>query len=299
MKKLAIFLVIVLALSAVGYAVWNFVPGVQDLFGKQPCTEHVDADGDYICDNCQERLQHDDPQPVPDHECADNNGDHECDMCGTTLSECTAAAGSHNCAICNAPLSECADADTDHKCDVCEANVGEHVAAEGSHSCAYCGLVASDCADADGDFACDVCGAEVIPDTHEKVEYYLNISDLDTGVRSADDINSKFTIASGTEVRNRTKTYNGVEYNKSVKIGGNAHKIVVSVPGTGTLRFIIQNGSSGVDMQFTKVIAPDGTVKDIEFVAGAESNPLVMIEVEVTEGEWTITRTSSSFLSPA
>ena len=290
MKKLAIFLVIVLALSAVGYAVWNFVPGVQDLFGKQPCTEHVDADGDYICDNCQERLQHDDPQPVPDHECADNNGDHECDMCGTTLSECTAAAGSHNCAICNAPLSECADADTDHKCDVCEANVGEHVAAEGSHSCAYCGLVASDCADADGDFACDVCGAEVIPDTHEKVEYYLNISDLDTGVRSADDINSKFTIASGTEVRNRTKTYNGVEYNKSVKIGGNAHKIVVSVPGTGTLRFIIQNGSSGVDMQFTKVIAPDGTVKDIEFVAGAESNPLVMIEVEVTEGEWTITR---------
>jgi hypothetical protein len=124
----------------------------------------------------------------------------------------------------------------------------------------------------------------------EDVKYSLNISDLEAGTRSADDINGKFTIVSGTEVRNRTKTYEGVEYNKSIKIGGNAHKVVVSVPGTGTLRFIIQNGSSGVDMQYTKVIAPDGTVHDIEFVAGAESNPLVMIEIEVTEGEWTIAR---------
>ena len=290
MKKLAIFLVIVLALSAVGYAVWNFVPGVQDLFGKQPCTEHVDADSDYVCDNCGERLQHDNPTPVPEHECADTDGDHKCDMCDATHSTHIDADQNHNCDICGEPLTECADADSDHKCDKCGADMGEHVAAEGTHDCAYCGLPASECADADGDFLCDICGEEKLPDNMERVEYYLNISDLEAGVRSADDINGKFTIVSGTEVRNRTKTYNGVEYNKSVKIGGNAHKITVSVPGTGVLRFIIQNGSSGVDMQYTKVIAPDGTAQDIEFVAGAESNPLVMIEVEVTEGEWTIAR---------
>ena len=290
MKKTALFLVAMLVLSMLAFTSCSLlekipgidkIPGIGDLINK-PCTEHVDADGDYICDKCQAELEKNDTPDTPDEtpdtpdvpeecKCADEDGDHKCDKCGTTL-------------------SECADADTDHKCDVCEANVGEHVAAEGTHNCAYCGLAISECTDADGDFACDVCGAEVIPDTHEKVEYYLNISDLDTGVRSNDEINGKFTIASGTEVRNRTKSYNGVEYNKSVKIGSNSHKIVVSVPGTGTLRFIIQNGSSGVDMQFTKVIAPDGTAKDIEFVAGAKSNPLVMIEVEVTEGEWTITR---------
>ena len=125
---------------------------------------------------------------------------------------------------------------------------------------------------------------------YKEATYSLNISDLETGTRSANEIKGKFTIVSGTEVRNRTKTYEGVEYQKSVKFGNNDHKILVDVPGTGTLSFLVQNGSSGVDMQFIKVIAPDGTVHDIEFVAGVESNPVVKIEVEVTEGIWTICR---------
>ena len=180
-----------------------------NLFGQKECTEHVDADGNYVCDNCEAELQKSDlPPACPGHK------------------------------------------------------------------------------DEDGDLKCDACGYVMF----EQINYTLNISDLAAGVRSADDINGKFTIASGTEVRNRTKTYEGVEYTNSVKIGGNTHKILVDVPGSGTLRFIIQNGSSGVDMQFTKVIAPDGTTHDIEFVAGAESNPLVMIELEVTEGQWIITR---------
>ena len=124
----------------------------------------------------------------------------------------------------------------------------------------------------------------------ENVSYSLNIGDLATGVRSEDDINGMFTIVSGSEIRNRTKTYQGVEYTKSVKIGNAKTMIKVNVPGTGKLRFLIQNGSSGVDMQYTKVIGPDGTVYDIEFVAGVESNPVVMIELDVTEGVWTIAR---------
>ena len=203
--------------------------------GDKPCTDHVDADANYVCDICGATLENPNPPACEEH--TDKDNDAKCDVCGEDI--------------------------PDPRPPVCE----EHK-------------------DEDGDFKCDACGHVMF----EEIKYTLNVSDIDAGTRSEDDINGKFTIVSGTEVRNRTKTYQGVEYNKSIKIGGNAHKVVVSVPGTGTLRFIIQNGSSGVDMQFTKVIAPDGTAQDIEFVAGAESNPLVMIEVEVTEGEWTITR---------
>ena len=132
---------------------------------------------------------------------------------------------------------------------------------------------------------------------YEDVHYEVNISNLETGKRTEDEINGMFTIVADTEVRNRTKTWtdpenaeNTIEFTKSVKIGGNANMIKVSVPGDGKLTFFIQNGSSGVDTQFTKVIAPDGTIYDIEFIAGSQSNPVVKIELDVTEGEWTITR---------
>ena len=229
-KYLAMFVVICMIMTTLASC------GLFDL----GCTEHVDADENYVCDNCGAELKAPEVPPSPKPECTehkDEDGDEKCDECGADVP---------------APQPP---ACTEHK-------------------------------DEDGDYKCDECEFVMFED----VKYSLNISDLEAGVRSADDINGKFTIASGTEVRNRTKTYEGVEYNKSIKIGGNAHKVVVSVPGTGTLRFIIQNGSSGADMQYTKVIAPDGTVTDIEFVGNAQSSPLVMIEVEVTEGEWVITR---------
>ena len=212
-----------------------------------------------------------DPQPsqtttdkpaCPGH--FDGDGDYLCDHCGKEFPRPEPP-------VCE----EHKDEDGDEKCDVCGAEVPKPEPP-----------VCEEHNDGDRDHYCDACGKQLTED----VKYTLNISDLEASKRTEDDINGKFTIVSGTEVRNRTKTYNGIEYNKSVKIGANANEIKVSVPGTGTLRFIIQNGSSGVDMQYTKVIAPDGTVHDIEFVAGAESNPLVMIEVPVTEGEWTITR---------
>ena len=214
-----------------------------NLFGPKPCEEHVDANGDLICDRCEAELKAPEVPPSP-----------------------------------KPPCDEHKDEDGDEKCDICDADVPR----EDPPVPPTC----EEHKDENNDYKCDVCDTVMF----EKVKYSLNISDLTAGVRSSDDINGNFTIVSGTEVRNRTKTYEGIEYNKSVKIGGNAHMIKINVPGTGKLSFIIQNGSSGVDMQFTKVIAPDGTVHDIEFVAGAESNPLVKIEIDVTEGEWTIAR---------
>lgn len=209
--------------------------------GDKPCTDHVDADANYVCDNCGATLENTNPPVCEEH--TDKDNDAKCDVCGEEI--------------------------PDPRPPVCE----EHK-------------------DEDGDLKCDACAHVMF----EQVKYTLNISDVDTGVRSEDDIISKFTIPSGTEVRNRTKSYvdpdtgKSTEYTKSIKIGANTNKVVVDVPGTGTLRFIVQNGSSGVDMQFIKVIGPDGKTQDIEFLGNAASNPLVMIELEVTEGQWTITR---------
>ncbi len=201
----------------------------------------------------------------------DANNDHNCDKCGEALSECSIADGSHSCHICGTKLSDCA-------------------AAEGSHNCAVCGTKLSDCADSNGDCFCDVCGKEALPENMERVSYSLNISDLEAGKSAVDLINGKFTIVANTEIRNRTKTFEGVEYTKSVKIGANANMIKVSVPGTGKLSFLVQNGSSGADMQFITVTGPDGTAQDIEFMGKLEGSPVVKITVDVTEGEWIIGR---------
>ncbi len=242
-----------------------------DLFGwgenkPQPeCTDHVDADGDYICDRCEAELEKPDTPKPPlceDEDHKDENSDLICDICGIGLEL-------------PPPCGQQKDEDGDGKCDICGWEISDPQPP-----------VCTEHKDEDGDYKCDACGYVMFED----VEYELNISDLEAGVRADDDINGKFTIVDGTEVRNRTKTYEGVEYNKSVKIGGNANKILVDVPGPGTLKFIVQNGSSGADMQFIKVTAPDGTVHDIEFVGNAQSSPLVMIEIEVTEGVWTIGR---------
>ena len=136
---------------------------------------------------------------------------------------------------------------------------------------------------------CSVCG-EMDTEHYEEVDYNLNISDLETGTLASDSINGVFTIVSGSEIRNRNKTFEGVDYSKSVKIGNSTTKIKILVPGAGRLSFLVQNGSSGADMQFITVTAPDGTVYDFEFVGNAEGSPVVKIELDVTEGEWVISR---------
>ena len=275
--------------------------------GSHDCTycgkavsECTDEGKDHKCDICGET--------VGEHKA---EGSHTCAYCGQTMSECGVADNKHSCDICGKVYSECADADKDHKCEICGATMGEHKEAEGSHICTYCGqstsecaapagshscpvcgLVYSECADADSDGKCDVCGSTIVPDTHEQVTYELNIGDLVTGVRAEDEILGKFTIVSGTEVRNRTKTYNGVEYTKSVKMAAGA--INVSVPGEGKLSFIVQNGSSGAAVQYVKITAPDGTVSEIAIPGTDEGSPTYLVELDVTEGQWSIQRVSGT-----
>ena len=336
MKKTAIFLVAMLVVSMFllsSCSLLEKIPGIEnipvlgDLINK-PCEEHVDADGDYICDKCEAELEKNDTPATPcehadenkDHNCdacgeklsdhaaaegshscstcgtklsdhAAAEGSHSCSTCGTKLSDHAAAEGSHNCSVCGEKLSEHAAAEGSHNCSICGEKLSDHAAAEGSHTCALCGEKLSDCADADSDMVCDICGGEVLPENMERVNYYLNVGDLEAvSALDADLIVSKFTISSTTNIRNRTKTYEGVEYVRSIKIGANSNTVKVDVPGTGKLSFLVQNGSSGAVRQFITVTGPDGVAKDIEFAGTDEGSPVVKIEIDVTEGTWIISR---------
>ncbi|MBQ8413833.1 MAG: bacterial Ig-like domain-containing protein [Clostridia bacterium] len=268
MKKTAIILFVVLVASMFALSSCDIlakIPVIGDLINK-PCTEHVDADKDYVCDKCGEKLEHDDPTVCDKH--VDADGDLACDKCGEKLEPSTPP--------------------------VCD----EHVDADGNLVCDNCGAelepsappVCENHVDTDGDFKCDVCDYVMF----EQVEYSLNVGDLDAGVRSSDEINGKFTILSGTEIRNRTKSYEGVEYTKSVKLGSSGSTIKVAVPGTGKLRFIVQNGSSGAAVQYVKVTNPEGTASEIEIPGTDGGSPLYMVELDVTEGDWLIQRVSGT-----
>ena len=267
MKKTALFLAVMLLLSLVAFA--SCKPSNPP---EEPACHHVDRNADLVCDLCQAAVDAI-PQPEvpdignPDWKPEGGNGEHVHNYvnglcsCGATNSEYV-PPHTHNFVE---GKCECGESDPNY---VPSCN---HV-------------------DEDGDYACDSCGEDMMPENLERVNYYLNISTLETGTLAADSINSKFTILSGSEIRNRTKTYEGVEYQKSVKIGNSTTKIKVDVPGAGKLAFLVQNGSSGADMQFITVTAPDGTVYDIEFVGNVSGSPVVKIELDVTAGEWVISR---------
>ena len=265
MKKTALFLAVMLLLSMVVFA--SCKPSNPS---EEPACHHVDRNADLVCDLCQAAVDAF-PQPeVPDIGNPDWKPEH------------THSFVEGKC--------ECGEEDPNY------VPPHEHNFVEGKCECGESDpnyVPACNHVDENGDYSCDSCGEDMIPENMERVSYYLNISTLETGTLTADCINGKFNIVSGSEIRNRTKTYEGVEYQKSVKIGNSTTKIKVDVPGTGKLSFLIQNGSSGAAMQFVTVTAPDGTVYDIEFLGTDGGSPVVKIELDVTAGEWVISRGKS------
>ena len=244
--------------------------------------------------------------------CTEDGGYYAvCTLCGEVESYESPASGHYNWYFTCGDTCECMECGEEftieHNTEFSPANcqqaaycmncwsfvgeLGDHVDEDEDNACDVCGealepAVCEKHVDEDGDNNCDVCGILAF----ENVNYTLNISDLTAGKLTADLINGKFTIVSGSEIRNRTKTYDGVEYARSVKIGNDTTLIKVSVPGTGKLSFLIQNGSSGAATQFITVTGPDGTVYDIEFDGTNNGSPVVKLDIDVTEGEWIISR---------
>ena len=243
-------LLIVAILTLVMFA---FTACAWNPISDKDCKKHVDVNYDQICDKCQEDLSPEKPDDGP-------------------------------------TVCQHVDANNNHVCDSCSQVISEHADEDSNHVCDVCGTTTSACLDEDGDAACDICGEEFIPSNMERVSYSFNISGQTAGTLDRDIINGKFTILAGSKLRNRTRTYEGVEYTQSVQVADANTKIKVDVPGSGTLSFLIQNGSSSATTQFIKVTGPDGTVYDIEFAGTNEGSPVVKIELEVTQGEWIISR---------
>ena len=136
---------------------------------------------------------------------------------------------------------------------------------------------------------------------YEEVTYSLDFTDFTTGKFKEESVYSRFTFNTEVEIRTRTKVWTNpdnseetVEFTKSAKLGGSKSAITVSVPGEGVLSFYIQNGSSGKEYQVVTVTDPSGVATDIEFVGTVASSPIVKIDVEVSEGDYVITRPSGT-----
>lgn len=84
-----------------------------------------DADGDYRCDICDEKVE---------HTCEDTDKNHECDLCKTKVGVCKDADKDHLCDYgCGKSYGRCIDKDGDGLCDYgCGKNFNAEVATEAS-----------------------------------------------------------------------------------------------------------------------------------------------------------------------
>ena len=144
---------------------------------------------------------------------------------------------------------------------------------------------------------------ELIPgEGEELLTYAVNVTEqFEAGTASADTTKGFVTLCSGTEVRNRTKTWTNPddpadsrEFNKSIKLGSSSSKVLLNIPGRGILSIWVQNGSSSAAMQHITLTGPDGTPQDIEYIGTDGGSPVVRIDIPVVEGEYSITRPSGT-----
>ncbi len=83
------------------------------------CTE--DGVKTYTCTVCNATKI----ETIPAQGHTDVNNDHNCDICGETISECADGDNDHSCDICGKAVSVCADKDNDHSCDICGKKISE------------------------------------------------------------------------------------------------------------------------------------------------------------------------------
>ena len=112
------------------------------------CSTCIDEDGDYLCDECLEVMEHTCADIADD---AEGPADHYCDLCGDYMKEL------------------CADADEDHVCDNenCSTVIpGLCSDTDDDHLCdnELCRVPLSECEDSEGnDNICDICGEGIYP----------------------------------------------------------------------------------------------------------------------------------------
>ena len=213
---------------------------------------------------------------------SDDNGDKKCDVCGYVMGTVEPGPGPGP-----GPSGE-----HEHTySDVWTTDYENHWHAA---TCEHTGEVkdVAEHADDNGDKKCDVCDFEMF----EKVVYTFVAEQHDAKVYADGSQWGNFGVTATTEIRNRPKTYtdaegNSISFARSVKLGGGAQMLTVNAPAAGVLELIVQNGSSGANMQNILITDPDGNVTDIEYVGNAEGSPLVKLTYTVLKaGEYTVVR---------
>ncbi len=136
---------------------------------------------------------------------------------------------------------------------------------------------------------------------YEELRFVFAADEFDAGVFEENFEYSRFVISATTEIRNRTRVWTNPddssdtkEFSKSIKIGANSNSINVSVPGTGKLYLYVQNGSSSAQTQKINITDPQGNKVEHEFDGINNSSPVVKLEIDVTEGDWLISRYSGT-----
>ena len=115
-------------------------------FGKQICCVIIASVLALLLCSCGEE------------KCYDNNKDHLCDVCSSTLSECPVDnIVDHICDICGAVSGECVDLDFNHMCDYCMLAMNSCVDNNYDHKCDFCNVKLTNCADGNKNHLCDSC----------------------------------------------------------------------------------------------------------------------------------------------
>ena len=101
------------------------------------------------CDECGADIE---------HTCVDENKNHACDICSTSMGDHIDAGKDHNCDYgCTDKIGTCEDEDKDHNCDYgCNKTYGTCEDEDKDHDCDYgCHKVIGVCEDANKDHICD------------------------------------------------------------------------------------------------------------------------------------------------
>ncbi len=135
----------------------------------------------------------------------------------------------------------------------------------------------------------------------EEVTHVLDVEKLDVGKFATEYKSGVFSITSGTEVRNRNKTWTNptdssdtISFTRSIKFGSDSSQISVDCQGEGKLYIYVQNGSSGAQTQFIIVTKPDGSQEEIEFDGQKSGSPVVKLEIPVSKGTYKFQRKSGT-----
>ncbi|MBR6751333.1 MAG: leucine-rich repeat domain-containing protein [Clostridia bacterium] len=117
--------------------------------GDEDAHDCKDENFDHKCDVCETSIS-----------CFDNDNNHNCDICGKELSHCFDNTNNHKCELCGETITSCKDENRDHSCDIC-GKISSCEDKTNDHKCDVCEKELSACADENSDHKCDVCNDEL------------------------------------------------------------------------------------------------------------------------------------------